>query len=210
MSNPIDGPPVLAPDVITRQMQQRAIVTRATILGEAARSFDISGYSSASINSLIANSDLTKGAIFHHFPSKGAIAQHLVQGWVSAVEEAFSEAATVGERPAQQLRAVFLELARQVDDSVLLRAGMKLTLEPAVEGAHQAYQQWVDATRNVVEDGITGGSIDDSALGHRLAWNLCAGFIGAANAIPALREDVDLPARIDDLLTVHLTAVEKR
>lgn len=202
-----DVPSGLAPAAMTRQIQQRAIATRAAILAEAAKAFDASGYSSASINSLIANSDLTKGAIFHHFPSKGAIAQQLVQGWTSAAEEAFSEAATTGESSSSQLRAVFLDLANQIENDVHLRAGMKLTLEPAVEGAHQAYRQWVDATSDVVEDGIRDATIDDSVLGHRLAWNLCAGFAGAVNAIPALREDVDLPARIDDLLTAHLAAV---
>lgn len=202
----MSNPPGLAPAAVPRQIQQRAFATRATILREAARSFDASGYRSVSINSLITNSDLTKGAIFHHFSSKGAIAQHLVQGWVSAVAEAFSEATSPGEVPTQQLRAVFVALAHQIDDDVHLRAGMKLTLEPAIEGAHQAYRQRVDATSDVVED----GNVDDSALSHRLAWNLCAGFAGAATTIPALRKDIDLPTRINDLLTVHLTAVENR
>lgn len=210
MTNPNDVPSELAPAAMTRQIQQRAIATRAAILAEAAKSFDASGYSSASINSLIANSDLTKGAIFHHFPSKGAIAQQLVQGWTSAAEEAFSAAATTGEPSSARLRAVFLDLANQIENDVQLRAGIKLTLEPAVEGAHQAYRRWVDATSDVVEDGIAEAMIDDSALGHRLAWNLCAGFAGAVNAIPALREDLDLPTRIDDLLTVHLAAVVAR
>ncbi|MFE5790852.1 TetR family transcriptional regulator [Rhodococcus erythropolis] len=133
-------PSGLAPATLARHIQPRAIATRAAILAEAAKALESSGYSAASIYSLIASPDLTKGAIFHHFSSKRAIAQQLVQGWTSAAEEAFPEAATTVEPSSAWLQAVFLDLSKQIENDVYLRAGMKLTLEPAAEGAHQAYR----------------------------------------------------------------------
>lgn len=206
MSNPIDVPSPSAPPVAKSRVQQRAIATRAKVLVEAAAVFDASGFAAASISDVISSSNLTKGALFHHFSSKSDIAQHLVRHWLGAVTTAFSATATTAKPPAQ-LREVFLDLARLVESDQRLRAGMKLTLEPAVEGAHQAYRQWVDATSDVVEEAIAGGSISDTPQGHHLAWNLCAGFAGAIFAVPVLREDVDLPARIDDLLTAHMSLV---
>ena len=193
-----------------RQMQQRALTTRHAILAASAAIFDANGYSASTIADVITVNKISKGALFYHFPSKEAIAQHLVHGWSNAVVTAFSEASTTGESPAQKLRKAFLELAHHVESDQNLRAGMKLTLEPAIEGAHQAYRQWVDTTSDVVDEGIAGGNIGDTAQGHRLAWNLCAGFTGAANAVPVLREDVDLPARIDDLVTAHLSRAVER
>lgn len=85
-----------------------------------------------------------------------------------------------------------------------LRAGMKLTLETAVDGGHQAYREWVDLTSELVDQGIKAAVGGDDARGHRLAWNLCAGFVGAVSAVGVLREDIDLPARVDDVLTSYL------
>ncbi|NMM91354.1 hypothetical protein B2J88_44835 [Rhodococcus sp. SRB_17] len=82
---------------------------------------------------------------------------------------------------------------------------MKLTLEPAVDGAHQAYRQWVDVTCDLVDQGIGSGAISDTAAGHRLAWNLCAGFTGAVHGVEILREDLDLATRTSDMLSSYLT-----
>ncbi|KAB2583052.1 TetR family transcriptional regulator, partial [Rhodococcus erythropolis] len=48
------------------------------------------------------------------------------------------------------------------------------------------------------------GELTDTPTTHRLAWNLCAGTVGAANASAALRVDVDLATRIEDTVTAHL------
>ena len=85
-----------------------------------------------------------------------------------------------------------------------------LTLDPSVEGANMSYRRWIDNTSDLVEVAIASGAIKDTSHGHRLAWNLCAGFSGAANAVAVLREDLDLPARVDDLLTAHLSLVLER
>lgn len=193
-----------------RHMQQRALTTRHSILDASAAIFDARGYSAASIKDVITSKDLSKGALFYHFPSKEAIAQQLVHGWSSAVETAFSGACTAAEPPAQKLRRVFLDLSRGVESDLQLRAGMKLTLEAGIEGAHQGYRQWVDTTGDVVDEGIADGTIRDTAHAHHLAWNVCAGFVGIVNAAPIMREDVDLPTRIDDLITAHLSLVVAR
>lgn len=53
---------------------------------------------------------------------------------------------------------------------------------------------------------ITEGELTDTHTAHRLAWNLCAGTIGAAHASASLREDVDLATRIEDTVTAHTEA----
>lgn len=55
--------------------QQRAIKTRAGVITAAAHEFADRGYAGASINSIIANSTSTKGALYFHFPSKEALAE---------------------------------------------------------------------------------------------------------------------------------------
>lgn len=107
-----------------------------------------------------------------------------------------------------ELREVFLGLARKVESDVHLRAGMKLTLESAVDGGYQVYREWVDLTSELVDQGIKAAVIGDNARARRLAWNLCAGFVGAVDAVAVLREDIDLPARVDDAVTAYLDSVK--
>nr|WP_052683258.1 TetR/AcrR family transcriptional regulator [Rhodococcus sp. AD45] len=167
-----------------------------------------SGYSAASINDVIVSGGLTKGGLFQHFPSKQSIPQQLVDRWSLAVALSFSDAAATGEPATRQLREVFLGLARKVESDVHLRAGMKLTLESAVDGGHQVYREWVDLTSELVDQGIKAAVVGDDARGHRLAWNLCAGFVGAVDAVAVLREDIDLPARVDEAVTAYLDSVK--
>ncbi|MDE8647473.1 TetR/AcrR family transcriptional regulator [Rhodococcus qingshengii] len=187
--------------------QSRAIATRQKILVGASRVFDASGYTAASINDVVASTNLTKGALFYHFASKEAIAQVLVRGWSAAVHAVFADASETGEPPLIQLRNVFMNLARLVDSDLQLRAGMKLALEPGIEGAHPVYWWWVDTTSALVDENIGAEAVPSDPRRYRLAWNLCAGFIGAVQGGAVLREEVDLPTRVEDMISAHLEFV---
>lgn len=83
---------------------------------------------------------------------------------------------------------------------------MKLTLEPTIDNAN-AFAHWVDRVGAIVDTAITEGEIPDTPAAHRLAWNLCAGTIGATHASDFLREDIDLATRIGDIVAAHITSV---
>lgn len=189
----------------TRRPQPRAARTKAKILAAAATRFDTEGYALASTNDILADAETTKGAMYFHFSSKEAMAQQLVNDWSTEVHKAFSDAS--GEPAIGQLTTVFRSLARQLESNTNLRAGLKLTLEPSIDGAHQSYMQWVDETSDLVDRAIAAGDISDTAAAHRLAWNLCAGFTGAVQASAVLREDVNLAARIEDILEAHIFTI---
>ena len=80
---------------------------------------------------------------------------------------------------------------------------MKLTLEPTIDNG-AAFAHWVDGISDIIETAITDGKLTDTPTTHRLAWNLCAGTLGAAHAVSALREHVDLTVRVEDVVTAHL------
>lgn len=206
MSNSI-RPHIGRPLGATAQMKHpRAIRTRQLILSVAARHFDAHGYGDASVNAILAAGNLTKGAIYFHFPSKESIAQQLTADWIYTVTELVDGAAGKSLTAAEQLTTIFTELAQSVAADANLRAGMKLTLEPTVDNA-DAFARWVDAIGDIVDTAITAGGIPDTPAAHRLAWNLCAGTVGAAHASAFLREDIDLATRIGDTVAAHITAV---
>ncbi|MFV8244014.1 TetR family transcriptional regulator [Mycolicibacterium peregrinum] len=192
-------------------MQDRAVRTREAIIAVAARHFDTDGYGHTSINTISATGKFAKGAMYYHFPSKEAIAEHLISDWNHTLDETISEAlaASPSSTAAEKLTAIFTSLAHQVAENTNLRAGMKLTLEPTINNG-AAFAYWVDAISDIIETAITADEITDTPTTHRLAWNLCAGTIGAANASATLREDIDLATRIEDAVTAQLRNVNTR
>ncbi|WP_208722190.1 TetR/AcrR family transcriptional regulator, partial [Rhodococcus qingshengii] len=146
-----------------------------------------------------------RGAVYYHFPSKEAIAQQLIADWNLAVDESIRDASerTAGETTFDRLTAIFTSLAHKIADDTNLRAGMKLILEPAVDN-DAAFARWVDSVSDIVDTAITTGEIPDTPTAHRLAWNLCAGTIGATHASAILREDVDFETRIEDAVAGQL------
>ncbi|MDJ0491049.1 TetR/AcrR family transcriptional regulator [Rhodococcus qingshengii] len=186
-------------------MQDRAVRTREAIIAVAARHFDTDGYGHTSINTISATGKFAKGAMYYHFPSKEAIAEHLISDWNRTLDETISEALTSGSSSTagEKLAAIFISFARHIGEDTNLRAGMKLTLEPTINNG-AAFAHWVDGISGIVETAITSAEFPDTPATHRLAWTLCASTIGAAHAAAALGEDIDITTRIEDIVAAHL------
>ncbi|MDZ7912878.1 MAG: TetR/AcrR family transcriptional regulator [Rhodococcus sp. (in: high G+C Gram-positive bacteria)] len=186
-------------------MQDRAVRTREAIIAVAARHFDTDGYGHTSMNTITHTGKFAKGAMYYHFPSKEAIAEHLISDWNRTLAESISKALASGSSSTagEKLTAIFISLAQQIGEDTNLRAGMKLTLEPTIDNG-AAFARWVDGISGIIDTAITSGEVPDTPAAHRLAWNLCAGTLGAAHAASALREHVDLTVRIEDVVTAHL------
>ena len=187
--------------------QARAVRTRDAIIAVAARHFDTDGYGHTSMNTIAHTGKFAKGAMYYHFPSKEGIGNQLLSDWKRTVDETVTDAtAGSGSTAAEQLTAIFTSLARQITEDINLRAGMKLTLEPDLDNA-DGFAHWVGTINEIVDNAISAGQIPDSPTTHRLAWNLCAGTVGAAHAAASLREDIDLVTRIEDTVAAHIQSV---
>ncbi|MBH5141845.1 TetR/AcrR family transcriptional regulator [Rhodococcus erythropolis] len=186
-------------------MQDRAVRTREAIIAVAARHFDTDGYGNTSINTISATGKFAKGAMYYHFPSKEAIAEHLISDWNRTLDDTVSEALASGSSSTagEKLTAIFTSLARQIAEDTNVRAGMKLTLEPTIDSG-AAFARWVDAISDIIETAIIDGELTNTSTTRRLAWILCAGTIGAVDASTILHENVDLTTRIDDIVAAHL------
>jgi AcrR family transcriptional regulator len=68
----------------TVTQSQRAAETCGRILDAAAVLFDLHGYLGTSMNDLLGESRVTKGAFYFHFPSKESLAVAIVQSQYDA------------------------------------------------------------------------------------------------------------------------------
>ena len=187
--------------------QARAVRTRDAIIAVAARHFDTDGYGHTSINTIAHAGNFAKGALYYHFPSKDAIGNQLLSDWKRTVEETITDAAAgSSSTAAEKLTAIFTSLARQITEDINLRAGMKLTLESTIDNV-AGFAHWVGAVSEIVDTAISTGEIPGTPTTHRLAWNLCAGTVGAAHASAFLGEGIDLVTRIGDTVAAHIKSV---
>jgi AcrR family transcriptional regulator len=117
---------------------ERGQVTRAHLIDVATRLFAAHGYDGTSIEAVLADSGVSRGSLYHHFPGKDAL-------FLAVLEE-------VGERSAQPV----LEAMRDAPDPVAaLRAGclgwIRLAGDPVVQQimlidapAVLGWQRWRD------------------------------------------------------------------
>jgi AcrR family transcriptional regulator len=117
---------------------ERGQVTRAHLVDVATRLFAAHGYDGTSIEAVLADSGVSRGSLYHHFPGKDAL-------FLAVMEE-------VGERSAEPV----LEAMRDAPDPVAaLRAGclgwIRLAGDPVVQQimlidapAVLGWQRWRD------------------------------------------------------------------
>ena len=79
--------------------------TRAALVTEARRRFARQGYAAVGLAEIVAAAGVTKGALYHHFGSKAALFQAVVQQVQQEVADRVAAAAEAHARPWDQLVA---------------------------------------------------------------------------------------------------------
>ncbi|MFC8511395.1 ScbR family autoregulator-binding transcription factor [Streptomyces sp. NPDC057411] len=144
--------------------QERAIQTRKEILRAAAVVFDKSGFAGASINRILAEADLTAGALYFHFKSKEDLARAVMNAQPDSIIPWLSS------EGLQRLVDITLVWAHQLQTDVLLRAGVRLTSEQGSFGFRDIapYQDWsrimADCLRVAEEKGELQAGIEPTEL----------------------------------------------
>lgn len=115
-------------------VQQRAEETRARILEAAAECFAQHGYEAASVADICERAGVSKGAFYHHFPSKQDLFMALLNDWLEALDAS--------------LRRVQAEAAN-VPDALRNMAGMVgFVLSSASERLPMFLEFWTQAARD--------------------------------------------------------------
>ncbi|HSJ36080.1 MAG TPA: TetR/AcrR family transcriptional regulator [Acidimicrobiia bacterium] len=99
-----------------------AVTTRDRILDSARDLVLRQGFSATTVDAVLASAGSSKGAFFHHFPSKAALGRALVERYSEADARTLDEALTAVEQeeddPGRQLIA-FVRAFEEVADEVL-------------------------------------------------------------------------------------------
>ena len=145
--------------------QQRGEETRGRILAAAVECFASSGYDAAGVAEICRRAGVSKGAFYHHFPSKQALFLELLDTWLGGVDVQLeiirSEADSVPDalRSMAQVTGVVFEAAGD-QLPIFLEFLTKASHDEAVwKATVEPYRRYRAFFASMVEQGIAEGSL---------------------------------------------------
>ena len=163
--------------------QQRSEETRARILDAAVRRFAVVGYDGASVDDICSEAGVSKGAFYHHYPTKQAIFLALMQGWLKLIDMGMDAARkdTVPETLMHMTNLLPGVFAAAEDRLPMflefwLQASRDETIWKAMIAPYHHYQ---DQFAKLVEDGMAEGSLKatDSRVAAQVIVSLAVGLV---------------------------------
>ena len=166
-------------------MQLRSEETRQRILDVAARLFSDKGFDGTGVAEICQVSGVSKGAFYHHFPSKQTVFLQLLQDWLAGLDAQM----TIAEQKAADVPTALLAMAAEMKEVFTAADGrVHLFLEFWQQaGRHPdvwkefiaPYRRYQQFFARIIERGIAEGSlrsIDPQGAGHALV-SLAVGVV---------------------------------
>jgi AcrR family transcriptional regulator len=145
--------------------QPRSDETRGRILEVAAECFMRTGYDATGVAEICERAGVSKGAFYHHFPTKQAAFLALMEQWLSGVDAPLRAARVPGAPIAQQL----VGIAQIVDPVFVVAQGQipmflefwrQAAKDPEVwQATIEPYRRFRAAFASLVSEGIADGSL---------------------------------------------------
>jgi len=147
-------------------MQDRSVATIDNILDAARVLFSEKQYADISLKQIVEAANITKGALYHHFPSKEALYLHLIYQSLDELNKTF-EASLSASKGKSSKERLYLSLVSflQTPPSTLamvrsIRRNINVFSEPARTDLLQAYQAALpEKIESILAQGIADGEI---------------------------------------------------
>lgn len=165
--------------------QRRGAETHSRLLKAAQECFAQSGYDATGVAEICRRAGLSKGAFYHHFPSKQAVFYELLNDWLTGVDAQLtsfrSEMATVPEglmRMAEMIRPVFDAAGKQLP-MFLEFLSQAVRDEDIWKATIAPYRKYRAFFAEMLEEGIAEGSLKniDAQIASQVVVSLAVGLV---------------------------------
>jgi len=146
-------------------VQQRGEETRSRILEAATEAFARYGYDATGVAEICRRADVTKGAFYHHFPSKQAVFLEMLERWLEEIDKGLETARLERRNAPEKLlamtamfRSVFQEAGGRLPIFLefLTKAGHSPVVWQATVAPFRKYHAFFS---RIIQDGIDEGSL---------------------------------------------------
>lgn len=145
-------------------MQQRSEETRHHILAAAQRLFSTHGYDATGVAEICQAAGVSKGAFYHHFPSKQAVFLTLLENWLAILDQelrSISQSTQDVPHILLQMSEMMTEVFQAADGQLpmFLEYWLQASRDEAIWKATIApYQHYQDFFTALLQRGIAAGS----------------------------------------------------
>ncbi|MBM4423800.1 MAG: TetR/AcrR family transcriptional regulator [Chloroflexi bacterium] len=155
-------------------MYAKSTATIASILSAAQTLFLDKNYADVTMTEIADAAGVTKGALYHHFPSKESLYLEMMHADLKEKQAIFKSAAESAGSCRERMKRVvesFLQLPPQKRELIkLVRRDINIFRNPTRERLVRAYQSALpEQVEKIVRDGIRDGELAD-ADPRLLAW----------------------------------------
>ncbi|MFE9439885.1 ScbR family autoregulator-binding transcription factor [Streptomyces sp. NPDC006602] len=180
--------------------QERAIRTRRAILEAAGAVFDEHGYTSTTIAMVLERAEVTKGALYFHFPSKESLAQAVLNEQVPF--------GAVPPQPCkvQEIIDMTFVVGQRLLTNSLLRGSVRLAVDqetPSGVDHGEPFRQWAHRLTALLEQARAQGELLPTANPRDTVELLVGAFTGIQLMSRALTNRSDLGHRLS-VLWAHI------
>ncbi len=164
----------------THSTDGRADVTRRQIVRAAAHQFARRAYHDVGLDDILAEAELTKGAMYFHFRSKHALALAVIDKQIAIGNAAFQDLLARKLSGLETLVDSSLLVAVQDISQDVTRAAMHLV--EAVGRAEELHEKllggWIQALASIARDAITEGDVAERCDPQDVALLIVSAYLG--------------------------------
>jgi len=189
--------------------QDRAVRTRAVVVVAAAELFAERGFHGTSVKDVAERAEVTKGAVYFHFPDKETLANAVVEKHYDRRSEVLEE--LLGERlsPLDTVVALLDRMAVAFRDDPVVQGGARLQNERIFIQANlpEPFVGWTDLLASLLEDAVKAGQLRRGEEPAAVARSFVAAFFGVQHISDRLHQRADLAERWAETRNLLLRAV---
>jgi AcrR family transcriptional regulator len=177
----------------------RGEATRERILEAAARAFDRRGYLGVNLNDVVQELGLTKGALYHFFPTKERLAAEIVRRHYAAWERLATRVVGEHDDLVNALIDMSYRVGRGFQTDSFTRAATRLSNERNLirTDLDPPFVGWIDRVTQLLERAKTLGQVRTGLDSAAAAQFMVSFFYGAQAVSQSLTDRQDLLDRLE-------------